>query len=332
MTPRTILRRPSAERLALLPVENDNANSIASKELATETFFTTPVKQTLPLISANLPPSHSSSVTWKSPVVKEKEEFERMRQRVRHIAPQHVPKPNAGKAPSNIFPQNVQEWMAHKKDMLAMAEAENKKNCELLKRQIEAQEKIAKGQRKIVSVFGEGGKVFTDGLSPVLALPSIWSAEYLGASAPWPRKAELEWCGDCRQNSGAKTKCGRVLPTPHPPNGYFWSPFPIDQVGPLFSAGPSPGEFITANRGMDNDPTFEDQGVEYLGGDLMKEVGFCMPGYQPVKMRHRPGTTTTNEIVGPVVIDPGYVFGAVGDGRPTKNGDNMQGGSRGEQQ
>ncbi|KAJ4524937.1 hypothetical protein HRR75_000528 [Exophiala dermatitidis] len=159
-------------------VSLDEHASINSGEAGNHPFFEKSL-QPVPV------PSHTSSITWKSKAVKEKEEFERVKQRVRHFAPEQFrAKAKPGHAPSEIFPQNVGEWITHKKEMLAMAEAEKQKNCDLLKAQILAQEKIPKHQRKLKPVFGKDGKVFTNGLSPVLGLPTIWSAEYKDQTGP----------------------------------------------------------------------------------------------------------------------------------------------------
>src|SRR6202000_1994038 len=190
-------KRISLDRVSLLTFSD--LNSVDSKELATQIYLETIPEPTIALIPPS-GPSYTSTRTWKSPAIRDKEEYERLRQRVRHVAPEQF-KSNArpGRGRSEIFPLNVTEWTLHKREMLAMAAAENKKNCESLKAQIEAQQKIPKHERKIKSVFGEGGgKVFNDGFSPVLCLPTIWSAEYLPQPAEWPGKVELQWNGDSR--------------------------------------------------------------------------------------------------------------------------------------
>jgi hypothetical protein len=170
----------------------------------------------------------------------------------------------------------------HKKELLALAEAEKQNNCELLKAQIAAREKIPKARRKVKSAFGGGdGRIFADGLSPVLALPTIWSAEYPEPPAHWPTAAELQWNGDSRQCALAKTKCGRYLPPPRAQaegstpfqQQPFMRPLPLDQTGPIFVAGPRPDEVQVNNAHMDEDRGFEDLGSFYLGSQLMHEVG-----------------------------------------------------------
>ncbi|EHY60810.1 hypothetical protein HRR83_000576 [Exophiala dermatitidis] len=266
-------------------VSLDEHASINSGEAGNHPFFEKSL-QPVPV------PSHTSSITWKSKAVKEKEEFERVKQRVRHFAPEQFrAKAKPGHAPSEIFPQNVGEWITHKKEMLAMAEAEKQKNCDLLKAQILAQEKIPKHQRKLKPVFGKDGKVFTNGLSPVLGLPTIWSAEYKGEPAPWPTVGEMQWNGDSRECVLARTKCGRFLPPPRVPAEPKSSvPFqdlpykrqlPLDQTGPIFCNGPRPDEIHSNNAEMDNDPEFEAQGNFYLGSELMEELGEWKPPYVP---------------------------------------------------
>lgn len=239
-------------------------------------------------------PSHTSSITWKSNAIKEKEEYERFKQRVRHFAPEQF-KPNAkpGRGPSEIFPQNVGEWVTYKKEVLAMAEAEQEKNCELLKAQIDAQQRTPKKQRKIKSAFGKSGKIFKDGLSPILSLPTIWSAEYFRKIASWPSAGEMQWNGDSRQNVLAKTKCGRFLPPPRVATDSsapfqeqpFLKQLPLDQTGPIFASGPRPDEIEINNADMNDDPDFEAAGYFYLGTALMKEVGEWRPSSIP-EWRH----------------------------------------------
>lgn len=236
------------------------------------------------------PPSHTASATWKSNNVKEQEEFERTKQRVRHIAPEQF-KPNAkpGKGPSEIFPQNVAEWLQHKKEMLAIVQAEQQKNCELLKNQILVKTKLPKDQRKIKSGFGVDGKVFNDGAGPVLARATIWSAEHSRVPAKWPTLAELRWNGDSRECKLARTKCGRYLPPPRDPSdpSLMWQDQPflrattLDQTGPVYIVGPRPDEVYDHNAVMDKDLGFEKLGNFFLGDELMQEIGEWQPVFVP---------------------------------------------------
>ena len=275
----------SIDELSLPPF--DDGVSVDSGEPGNALFFGKK------LLTAQPHPSHTSSVTWKSNAVKEKEEFERVKQRVRHFAPEQF-RPNAkpGKRPSEIFPQNAAEWVNHKMEILAMAEVQKEKNCELLKAEIAARQKISKDQRKIKSVLGPDGKIFKDGLSPVLCLPTIWSLEYTehgNQVAKWPSAGELQWNGDDRQNVFAKTKCGRFLPPPRapakPPLTFQDQPFlkalPLDQTGPIFTMGPRPNEIQMNNLDMNNAPEFEEQGHFYLGTELMEELGEWKPSCVP---------------------------------------------------
>ncbi|EXJ76998.1 hypothetical protein A1O3_10155 [Capronia epimyces CBS 606.96] len=279
MPPRKV-KRLSIDEISIITL--DDHASIDSGEAANQPFFG---KSQQPL------PSHTSSITWKSNAVKEKEEYERVKQRVRHLAPEQF-RVNAkpGRGPSQIFPRNAGEWVAHKKEILTMAEAEKQKNCDLLKAQILAQEKMPKHQRKLKSVFGKDGKVFEDGLSPVLGLPTVWSAEYLDEPAHWPSAGELQWNGDSRECVLAKTKCGRFLPPPRvsaaePSAPFQEQPFlrqlPFDQTGPIFSTGPRPDEIHSNNAMMNDDPDFEVAGQFYLGSELMSELGEWEPIFVP---------------------------------------------------
>lgn len=236
-------------------------------------------------------PSHTASITWKSAWVKEKEEYERLKQRVRHFAPALFKvdaRPEVD--PTQVFPQNRSEWVEHKRGYLAMVEAEKRKDIMNLKAQIAAMEKKPSGQKQIMRAFR--GKVFKDGLSAVLALPTVFSVNYDGFGqgiSNWPSRGELQWNGDSRQNGHAKTKCGRFLPPPRVPaisaisfqEQYFMRPWPLDETGPIHTMGARPDEVQYENAIMDNDPEFEATGAAWLGSDLMAEVGEWSEPYVP---------------------------------------------------
>ncbi|KAK4947632.1 hypothetical protein LTR10_013578 [Elasticomyces elasticus] len=289
-------RRQASDELSAFTI--DDCTSVNSGDPVNQPFFSK-TKQPLP-------PSHTASTTWKSNNVKEQEEFDRVKQRVKHIAPEQF-KAHAkpGKGPSGIFPQNVTEWTQHKKEILALAQAEQQKNLELLKGQISSRAKIPKHQRKIKSVFGVDGKIFKDGRSPVLAMPSIWSAEYQQTTADWPTVAELKWNGDSRECKLARTKCGRYLPPPRDPSdeSLTWHDQPflrarsLDQTGPVYTAGPRPDEVYEANDDMNNDPAFEKLGNLFLGADLMQELGEWRPVCVPTWWQEQPGMRGTPSIV-----------------------------------
>jgi len=234
-----------------------------------------------------VPPSYTHTATWKSHQVRDREEFERLRQRVKHFAPEQFRlKAKPTREPCHIVPKNTAEWRQHQVDMMAIAQAEEERNCELLKAQIAAHHKIPRGKRKIKSMFGRGAKVFSDGRGPVLSQPTIWSAEYAVSGMPqakWPDPAELRSNGDSRENDQAKTRCGRFLPPPRAPENEaevsheqpILRQFPLDQTGPIFSAGPRPDEIQNQNSEMNDDPSFEFLGRVLLGASLMKEIGEC---------------------------------------------------------
>lgn len=259
-------------------------------------------------------PSHTASITWKSAWLKEKEEYERVRHRVRYYAPalfKADPRPDLD--PAEVFPQNASEWIEHKKAKLALMEAEKRKDIENMKAQITAMEKIPAAQRKIMPAFG--GKVFKDGLSPVLALPTIWSANYDGRGhgiANWPSRGEMQWNGDSRQNIFAKTKCGRFLPPPRGPTTgasqeqRFMRTWPLDETGPIHSTGPQPDEIRYQNALMDNDREFEATGDAFLGSDLMAEVGDWREPYVHVQQHE--------EQLKPVAENPEMQYGYVEQG------------------
>jgi hypothetical protein len=284
--PRRVRGRGRKNQISIDRITEDTVDSEQSKEVASQSFYSNTNKQ---LAQFTRTPSHAANTTWKSQAVKDKEDYERIRQRVRHFAPEQFKahaKPGRGR--SVIFPQNVNEWLEHKHGILTVAAAENKKNTDLLKAQIEAQSRIPKDQRKIKSGFGEGGKIFNDCLSPVLALPTIWSSEYKSTPAKWPSKAQMQWNGDSRECAFAVTKCGRFLPLPVSPGQtgpaggtIFRRPFPLDQTGPVFDMGPRADEIFFENQVMNQDPAFEEEGDLYLGKELMREIGEWKPVFVP---------------------------------------------------
>ena len=272
--------------------DNDSPG-LDSLQVANQTDSNTFASSSRALAPVN-EPSYTSTRTWKSQAVLDKEEFERFRQRVRRFAPEHF-KANAkpGKGPAGIFPQNVREWKDHKIGMLDIAQAEQAKNIMLLRAQIEATQKIPIGKRKINSVFGEGGKVFNDIYSPVLCIGSIWSRGNILQPAPWPCKAELQAHGDSKAVSFARTRPSVVLPHPRYPADVadqmvapgqpapFLAQLPFDASGPFFANGPTPEEIYINNCAMDNDLEFEKLGNFYLGSALMEEIGHWRPPFVP---------------------------------------------------
>jgi hypothetical protein len=228
-------------------------------------------------------PSHTASKTWKSGHMRDKEEYERVKQRVRHIAPeQFKDKARPNGTPSEIFPRNANEWRQHKAEIAAMAAAEREKSAKLLTDQVKVMKYIPKAQRNINSEFGGHGKIFNDGLGPVLALPTIWSAEYKETIADWPLAAELKWNGDNRESKLARTKVGRFLPPPREPSQstiawhdqQFMRQQPLDETGPVYTNGPFPSAVHIENQKMDNDPAFEEQGQVYLHlAELREDLG-----------------------------------------------------------
>lgn len=238
--------------------------------------------------------NHTSTKTWKSSERKEEEEYRRTRKQVRHLAPEMF-KDNAepfGES-CDIFPRNVTEWKQFKSDMYGMRADELEKNAQKTLAMAEALENIPKEKRAVKSAFGDGAKVFKDGLGPVLAQPTIWSLEH-GVSGwrepvPWPTQAELLWNGDNRGTVNGRTRIDRYLPPPRQSTTSGISfhdlplvrTFPLDKTGPIFESGPSPVEIDEANSTMNNDETFEEAGQEALGAGLMEKIGEWQPPYVP---------------------------------------------------
>ena len=93
------------------------------------------------------------------------------------------------------------------------------------------------------------GKSFHDNLSPVLAMPSIWSPWFVHTderpAAPWPASEEFKEEGDERHTSGF----GRFLPVPRKPGNEtvvwkqrkFLEAFDMDYVNPVLFRETTPG-------------------------------------------------------------------------------------------
>jgi hypothetical protein len=288
-TPR---KRVSLDRLSIATIKDQN--SVDSRELATQTYLGGTDPQASLAVGRIKHSSYTKTLTWKSQAVKDQEQYDRIRQRVRRFAPEQF-KAHAkpGGEPSEIFPQNVAEWIVHKKEMLAMAEAENMKNCQLLKDQIEAHPKIPQAQRKIKSAFGEGGKTFTDIRTPVLAIGSIWARDNIPDPAPWPGKVELRSHADGGGFSYANGTWAGYLPHPRYPadiaaylvapgqEAPFFPQLPFDTAASLFPNGPDLYEMYASNQEMNSDPQFEAAGSSYMGSELMNEIGHWKPVFVP---------------------------------------------------
>lgn len=212
-------------------------------------------------------PSHSSSITWKSPWIKEKEEYERIRHRVRHFAPAMF----KGKG-KELFPQNTSEWIEHKRGIAATKEAGLRRDIAHVKEMIAIKEKNPRDQKFPKSFRG---KVFDDGASSVLALPTVWTPINAHLRASWPSKRETQSYNDSRKTGPATQR--NPLPPPRVPGTTleqqaFMRLWPLDRTGPNHE-GPSPDEIRFYNSLMDNDPDFEARGAILLGSALISELG-----------------------------------------------------------
>ncbi|KAK5045682.1 hypothetical protein LTR84_009051 [Exophiala bonariae] len=256
-------RQVSKESNAFSDVTNNSAMQ------SNEIFFDNQLQQLqeLPELQIAAEPSHSSSITWKSPWVKEKEEYERIRHRVRHFSPAVF----KGRR-KELFPQDTSEWMEHKRGLAAMNEAGLREDIAHMKELIAIKEKDPKGQ-KLMKPFG--GKVFSDDLSSVLALPTIWNSNNfdpanVNLGANWPSKREAQLYVDGRKNGPANQK--NPLPPPKLPGTTleeeaFIKPWPLDRTGP------NQDEIRFYNSLMDNDPEFASRGASLLGSALIGEIG-----------------------------------------------------------
>jgi hypothetical protein len=232
-------------------------------------------------------PVFNASQTWKSEQAREREQFERKKNLIKHIAPEQfrdAAKPT--NKPCEIVPRNYNEWVQHQADVKRMEIEEMNKTIKIKEDRKNAG---SHARLPIKSAFGINGKQLkAKNLSTVLAQPTVFTPFYeatdIRPQAQWPCHAELHWDGDSRENCNAKTRCGRFLPAlrdPRDENVMYserrqLAQLPLDQTAitnHLYGFGPPPRVFIEANMIMDKDPRFESAGQFYLGADLMQEIG-----------------------------------------------------------
>lgn len=252
--------------------------------------------------------THTNSLTWKSTSTKLQGEFDRMQRLVRLIAPEqfkHPAKPTNG--PCDIVPKTLGEYIEHTKEMLQMKAKEMQRNIALKEAgRVQETRTIGSGRAKVPPAimlrFGARAVVYPDERSPVLCQETMWYTDPDKLGVPkvkWPTQAELQACGDKRENSAIFTRCGRFLPAPrirmtirpseqttyaHRANAecsYIKKLLPFDEHGPIYDHGPSPMEILRANVDTDNDPRFEELGRAYLGEALMEDVGEWSPACVP---------------------------------------------------
>ena len=251
-------------------------------------------------------PRFPSTISWQNPAIKTRSpntnskqgpaskthvEYIRARRQIQTVAPDQVAdlaKPTWQKP--DIFPQTAYGFAQHKSDMVSEALEAKQQDILTMKGRIAVYPKLPKeNARRIEPAFQ--GKVFNDHLSPVLALPSIWSHGHssMKTNPAWPTQAELLWNGDSRERNAVAFRCGRYLPCPRDITGKP-KPFAqqsvlklssLDRTGPIFDNGPSPAEIQQANWLTDVvDETFENgDGKHFVGADLMSRIGEWGPSY-----------------------------------------------------
>jgi hypothetical protein len=226
-------------------------------------------------------PSHpanlSQSQTWKSDEAKQRDQFDRTKILLQHFAPeQFKPRAKPANEPASIVPQTYLQYQIHKKEL----EAE-----EMLNKIAFLEAKKARSNLEpIRQAFN--GKFFKSGRSSVLSQLTIWSDNfeptYEHPQIAWPDRDQLHEDGEKRENKFAPTRCGRFLPAlRYPDTGVFMPQYPLDQVGPLRSQGPTPAVCKQENEAMDFDNAFEAKGMECLGQELMGELGRRQPPFVP---------------------------------------------------
>lgn len=233
-------------------------------------------------------PEQTCTLTWKSKGVALRDEYYRIRHRVKHVASLDLSEEaNQDDLPSEIFPRSPNEYYRHRCDMISIALEDLKKDIARLKERIAVHRRIPAAGRVIKPPFG--GKIFGDHLSAVLAQPSIWTVadHRMSPHHQWPTQAELLWNGDNRENNQVAMLCGRYLPHPRHNNGEprpfqerpVLHQYPFDQVGLIFDHGPALTDMLHSNAEIDGTRKFQEKGELLLGSDLMAELGEWRPSY-----------------------------------------------------
>ncbi|KPI40648.1 uncharacterized protein AB675_10674 [Cyphellophora attinorum] len=271
---------------SLLSVDTEESNSGANTTIVPDASSAT-----------SNTPQYGQALVWKSERVKAQEEYQRVRSRVKPIAPEMFKKQAYPSGqPAGVFPQNTTEWMEFKSDGTRARLNEVTLSLDQMQAQLNAasnmnRDGIGKEKRVILPAFGNGPgqKSLADEFSTVLSQPSIWSSN--AADAPqsdWPSQAELLEHGDQRGYDQFGNRVNRSLPPPRVPATHsemsfqeqnFVRAHPLDQVGPYYYnqegrlANPHPDAVEEANDKMNNDPIFEANAMHFLGSALMDEIG-----------------------------------------------------------
>lgn len=263
------------------PKSPQSVPSVLSTNIATPAFFNSSSFSAI-TPSAVPPqakhPKGQASTTWKSAKTIEREKYDRTRQQVQHFAPEQFKacaKPSNG--PAGIVPRTVHEFKMFKHEL----------SLEQMKTELaakEARQKMPKDLPEIMAAFN--GKALQANRSAVLSQSSIWSQLVQPTiehpRAAWPGRDELHEDGGKRESIHSPTRCGRFLPALRDPHtGNFTYQYPLDQVGPIRSQGPTPRECEVANDEFNFDTTFEEEGAKLLDSELLKEIGECQPPFVP---------------------------------------------------
>lgn len=179
---------------------------------------------------------------------------------------------------SPFVPHNFNEWLEHRKGC-----AMDRKRRE--ERKLEEKQAASRrdprlpppGPRVKIVPFAMGGKVFNDGRSMVLAMPTIWNHWYTPTEehpqALWPCAEEMKWEGDERKTS----KFRRFPALPRYPGNetvafkhrYILPMLPFDEVWKLPTA-----ESVAA--ATETTPAEEMQEMEELLGKGLLDAIDCI--------------------------------------------------------
>ena len=212
--------------------------------------------------------AHTQSQKWQSQDHKERAQFKRVNNLIHHLAPE-----------SPYAPKTYSEWVEHRASM-------NEEQREALLKNIEVMQarKSITARVPIEPTFANDNKLLHDNRSTVLSLASIWANNYTPTldrpDAPWPDQTEMQHEGaDRKGGDGGKQDYGRRLPLPRYPTNETsnWKIRPMvePQNASIDVLQSHPDDILNAqaeNATMDMDLEFWEEGLHYLGMDLMREL------------------------------------------------------------
>ena len=210
------------------------------------------------------PVSHTNSVKWVKPRDTLQAVWERINRGLKRL--EFNPR-------SPFVPCTYNGYLNHVRDLNQDAKDEEVRRLNTAKDSIRLRSKSYR-TIKIQPIFN--GKIFRDGRSAILALPSIWSPTYAETTeremAGWPCKEEMKEDGDERHTSGFRRFL--ALPRAAGVDGTVWKQQPVIQALPLDQVWllPTAGSIAAAQAQEEAEQV--NQMEELLGSSFMAALDF----------------------------------------------------------